>query len=78
MWSLFPGTYRRAVDMGIFPDEPASVLDLNIESLLGLLEGIEAEQLAIDLLAKSTTASGRATSMADCRPVISGVFWVSC
>jgi len=50
--------------MGIFPDEPASVLDMDIEILLGLLEGIEAEQLAIDLLAKSTTASGRATSMA--------------
>jgi hypothetical protein len=64
MWSLFPGTYRRAVDMGIFPDEPASVLDLDIEILLGLLEGIEAEKLAIELLTKSTTASGHATSMA--------------
>ena len=64
MWSLFPGTYRRAVDMGIFPDEPASVLDLDIEILLGFLEGIEAEKLAIGLLTKSTTASGRATSMA--------------
>jgi len=44
MWSLFPGTYRRAVDMGIFPDEPASVLDLDIEILFGFLEGIKAEK----------------------------------
>jgi len=50
--------------MGIFPDEPAGMLDLDIEILLSPLEGFEAERLAIDLLTKITTASGRATSMA--------------
>ncbi len=40
------------------------MLDLDIEILLGFLESIEAETLAIDLLANSTTTSGKGTSLA--------------
>ena len=40
------------------------MLDLDVEILLGFLESIEAETLAIDLLTKSTTTSGKGTSLA--------------
>ena len=63
LWSRFPGIHRLAVARGIFPAEAAGVLDLDIEILLGFLESIEAETLAIDLLAKSTTTSGMGTSL---------------
>ena len=53
-----------AVEMGIFPAEPASVLDLDFEILLGFLEAFEAEFLAIDLLLKTTSGAGKGTSLA--------------
>jgi len=40
------------------------VLDLEIEILLGFLESVEVQTLAIDLLTKSTTTSGKGTSLA--------------
>ena len=39
------------------------MLDLDIEILMGFLESVEAETLAIDLLTKSTTTSGKGTSL---------------
>jgi hypothetical protein len=52
------------VSRGIFPETPVSVVDWDIELLLGFKDALEGETLAIDLLAKSCHASGLASSLA--------------
>ena len=52
-WSRFPATHAAAVTMGIFPEFPVSVVDWDMELLLGFRDALEGEWLAIDLLVKS-------------------------
>ena len=63
-WSRFPATHALCVTRGIFPEIPVSVVDWDIELLLGFKDALEGETLAIDLLAKSCHASGLASSLA--------------
>ena len=52
-WSRFPATQALYVTMGYFPETPVSVVDWDIELLLGFKDALEGETLAIDLLARS-------------------------
>ena len=63
-WSRFPATHALCLTRGIFPETPVSVVDWDIELLLGFKDALEAETLAIDLLAKSCHASGPGSSLA--------------
>ena len=63
-WGKFPGTYALLVARGVYPETPVSLLDWDVEVLLGIKEALEAESLAIELLLKSTFDSDPGTSIA--------------
>ena len=63
-WSRFTATHALCVAMGYFPETPVSVVDWDIELLLGFKDALEGETLAIDLLARSCHTSSPGSSLA--------------